>query len=81
MGDRRALYDGSVEYFKRVERIVDQISEGVANKGLSPPLFHVFSETVAPCPSEDTGLFDEFPSWPLHQDQVRKPLVLKLAYL
>lgn len=46
------------------------ISEEVTRIGLPEPLFHVFSETVEPCPSETTGAFDEFPAWPVTADQV-----------
>lgn len=70
MGDRRGLNDESVSYFQLVEQIMSNISEAVTEKGLNPPLFHVFSETAAACPSEETGLFEEFPSWPVTRDQV-----------
>lgn len=70
MGDRRAKLEESMEYFHRLELFMDTVSEEVARKGLEPPLFHVFTETLIPCPSEDAGIFDEFPSWPMQQ--VRK---------
>ena len=47
------------------------VSHEVVGKGLEPPLFHIFSETLNPCPSGETGLFDEFPTWPVELDQVR----------
>lgn len=72
MGDRQAFLDGNLEYFQLLERIMKVIAAEVANKGLPKPLFHIFSETLAPCPSEETGLFDEFPTWPVSLDQVRK---------
>ena len=56
-----------MEYFRFLETFMDTVSKEVVRKGLQPALFHVFSETRIPCPSEDTGLFDEFPSWPVHQ--------------
>lgn len=67
MGDRRASLGASVEYFNLLELFMDTVSKEVVRKGLKPPLFHVFSETLIPCPTEDTGGFDEFPSWPVHQ--------------
>lgn len=72
MGDRRAMVEGKLKYFELLEDIIAQISEAVARIGLNPPLFHVFSETIHRCPSTDTGLFDEFPSWPVALDQVRE---------
>ena len=50
---------------------MDTVSKEAARKELQPPLFHVFSETLFPCPPEDTGIFDEFPSWPVHQVRTR----------
>ena len=70
MGDRRAFQEGTLEYFKLLERFMDAVSSEVVKKGLEPPLFHVFSETLEACPKSDTGLFDEFPSWPVVLDQV-----------
>lgn len=48
------------------------VSEAVKAEGQLPPVFHIFSETVEPCPSEETGVFDEFPDWPLEADEVRR---------
>ena len=48
------------------------VSQEVVGKGLELPLFHIFSETLIPCPSGETGLFDEFPTWPVELDQVRR---------
>ena len=70
MGDRRALYDGNTEYFELLERLMGNISDTITAKGLHPPLFHVFSEALQRCPSGDSGIFDEFPSWPVTLDQV-----------
>lgn len=72
MGDRREFQDGNEEYFQLLELIMTTMSVEVVDKGLQKPLFHVFSETLVPCPSENTGLFDEFPTWPVGVDQVRK---------
>ena len=71
LGDRRAFHDGTVKYFELLDLFMNTVSHEVVEKGLAPPLFHVFSETVIPCPSEETGLFDEFPIWPVELDQVR----------
>lgn len=71
MGDRRGISEKAPEYLEKVQRIMTEMSQVVENKGLQPPLFHVFSETNAPCPSRETGIFDEFPSWPVVLDQVR----------
>lgn len=72
MGDRRMFQSGTLEYLKMMERIMNHISEAVAEKGLEPPMFHVFSETVRRCPSEEAGLFEEFPTWPVSPEEVRR---------
>lgn len=79
MGDRRAFQEGTLEYFELLEGFMDTVSTEVVNKGLQPPLFHIFSETLVPCPSLDTGLFDEFPAWPVDLDEVRIYCFLLLA--
>jgi len=71
MGDRRMYQSGTLEYLKMMERIMDQISEAVSEKGLETPVFHVFSETVRRCPSEEAGLFEEFPTWAVAPEEVR----------
>lgn len=70
MGDRRAFQEGTLEYFNLLEAFMDAVTTEVVKKGLEPPLFHVFSETLMPCPSSATGLFDEFQWWPVELDQV-----------
>lgn len=70
MGDRREFQAVNVEYFELLEVIMNTISVEVLSRGLQTPLFHVFSETLVPCPSKETGLFDEFPTWPVGVDQV-----------
>lgn len=70
MGDRKSFTDNHPDYLERLEDVMSIISQEVAGKGLAEPLFHVFSETVEPCPSENTGSFDEFPSWHVTADQV-----------
>lgn len=67
MGDRRVMLGEAKEYFHLLEMFMDTVSKEVVKMGLEPPLFHVFSETLIPCPPKDTGIFDEFPSWPVHQ--------------
>lgn len=72
MGDRRTLQGNGLEYFQLLENFMETVSEVVLEKGLEAPLFHIFSETVMPCPSESTGAFEEFPAWPIAHEQVRK---------
>lgn len=69
MGDRREYQDGSLEYLLLLDAFMDSFSRQVVEMGLETPLFHIFSETLLPCPSED-GFFDEFPTWPVKLDQV-----------
>lgn len=71
MGDRREFQDANSRYFDLLEVIMEDISAEVLRKGMAKPLFHVFSETLAPCPSGAAGLFDEFPTWPVGVDKVR----------
>lgn len=56
-----------------METVADEFRE----RGLPEPLFHVFSETLSPCPSTVTGQFDEFPTWPVELDRVRTPRSLR----
>lgn len=71
MGDRREFLDeGEDGYFQLLETFMGTISEGVTKRGLPAPVFHIFSETLKPCPSETTGVFDEFPTWPVELNQV-----------
>lgn len=74
MGDRRAYENSTAaDYFKLLEQFMETVTEEVVvGKGLSPPVFHVFSETVEPCPAAEAGAFEEFPAWPVEDDQVRK---------
>ncbi|CAM9440698.1 unnamed protein product, partial [Ectocarpus fasciculatus] len=58
------------EYFQRLEDVMFTISHHVELKALATPVFHIFSETFSPCPSNDTGTFDEFPTWPVEADQL-----------
>lgn len=71
MGDRRAFQGSSLDYFRLLDVFMDTVSQEVMAMGLEAPLFHVFSETLIPCPSEESGLFDEFPTWPIELDEVR----------
>ncbi|CAN0180876.1 unnamed protein product [Scytosiphon promiscuus] len=70
MGDRRKFTDMHADYFGFLEELMSAISREVIQKGLAEPLFHVFSETVAQCPSEETGFFEEFPTWPVAANEV-----------
>eukprot|EP00903_Cladosiphon_okamuranus_P019865 g18259.t1 len=74
LGDRREFQDGSDEYFQLLEQIMNTITVEVVQRGLQAPLFHVFSETLVPCPPEETGLFDEFPRWPVGIDKIQECL-------
>eukprot|EP00752_Nemacystus_decipiens_P015660 g13975.t1 len=72
LGDRREFQDADEEYFQRLQLIMDTVTAEVVRRELRAPLFHVFSETLAPCPSEETGLFDEFPTWPVRMEQIQE---------
>eukprot|EP00903_Cladosiphon_okamuranus_P019481 g17914.t1 len=72
LGDRRGFQEGNGEYFQLLEHIMDTIAVEVVQRGLQVPLFHVFSETLVPCPPEETGLFDEFPRWPVVVDKIQE---------
>lgn len=72
MGDRRAIQGGlNDDYFIYLQQFMDDVTEAVVSKGLEPPMFHVYTQTLLPCPSKTTGLFKEFPQWPVEMDQVR----------
>ncbi|CAM9392138.1 unnamed protein product [Scytosiphon promiscuus] len=70
MGDRHKFTDMHPEYFERLEEVMSTVSQEVTRRGLAEPMFHIFSETVMPCPSEKKGLFHEFPTWPVAADEV-----------
>ena len=72
LGDVLMPFERHSKYLSAVEELMDAITEVVEEKGLEPPLFHVFSETIKPCPSLETKSFDEFPTWPIESHQVRK---------
>lgn len=78
MGDRRTFQDGSLDYFRHLEVFMHTVRQEVVGMGLETPLFHIFSETLVSCPSEETGLFDEFPTWPVKLDQVGDKAVAQL---
>lgn len=71
LGDRVASAENLAKHFRLLEELMDIIASVMRERRLQPPLFHVFSETEHPCPSPETGLFDEFPVWPVELDQVR----------
>lgn len=73
LGDRgKGPHAITREYRRRLDKLIFAVSEAVKAEGQLPPMFHIFSETVEPCPSEETGVFDEFPEWPLEADEVRR---------
>ena len=83
MGDRREFQGGSAEYLDLLEAIMNTISTEAVGRGLQSPLFHVFSETVVPCPSGEAGIFEEFPTWPVGIEKVREisELLLSLIHI
>lgn len=79
MGDRRAIQGGlNDDYFVYLQKFMDDVTEAVVSKGLESPMFHIYTQTLFPCPSRTTGLFKEFPLWPVEMDQVR--LVMSRVY-
>lgn len=70
MGDRRPPPEILLPYYNYLEKMIASITNVVLGKGLEPPLFHIFSETLKPCPSPETGAFEEFPTWPIDLNQV-----------
>lgn len=73
LGDRRAIESVTMEYFHFLEAFMETVTEVVERKGRAAPTFHVFTETLLPCPSLEDGTFDELPVWPAEQDQVMDP--------
>lgn len=73
MGDREMYVEkGFSAYFEYLEAFMNTVTRVVEeDMGMQAPLFHVFSETMEPCPNTETGIFDEFPEWPVQMDQVR----------
>lgn len=70
LGDRRVTQDLSEEYYRLLDMFIDTLTTMVVKKGLDSPMFHIFTETLHPCPSMETGLFDELPTWPVVIDEV-----------
>lgn len=72
LGDRVAEDDGNSldTYFDLLEDFMTTVSSALSRMGQEPPFFHIFSEVVSPCPSSDGGYFEEFPRWPVNEDQV-----------
>lgn len=70
LGDRKTIEPVTAEYFGLLESFMETVAKGVEKMGHATPAFHVFSETLSPCPSADTGTFHEFPEWPVKADQV-----------
>lgn len=71
LGDRSASDESLAEHIQLLKELVVDVSDIMAERSMKPPLFHIFSETKEPCPSLNTGTFDEFPTWPVEIDQVR----------
>lgn len=70
MGDRRDMEGATPAYFSLLEDFMEVVTEGVVGRGHAAPTFHVFSEALYPCPSQENGTFHEFPLWPVERDQV-----------
>eukprot|EP00904_Undaria_pinnatifida_P013525 jgi/Undpi1/9302/HiC_scaffold_26.g11760.m1 len=70
MGDRRDIEQATSEYFQLLDNFMEAVTEGVVGKGQAEPTFHVFSETLFPCPFAENGTFPEFPAWPVEMDQI-----------
>jgi len=72
LGDRITVQQGfESSYEGYIKAFMDTVAASVTRRGLGTPLFHVFSETSLPCPSEENGTFPEFPTWPVDTYQVR----------
>lgn len=72
MGDRRDIEPVTPQYFLLLEDFMRALTEEVEAKGHPAPMFHVFSESLYPCPSQENGTFNEFPPWPVERDQVSR---------
>lgn len=70
LGDRRLTQEAPDEYFSVLEALMDTITDSLLKRGLTPPVFHIFTETLQQCPSAETGIFHEMPGWPVELDQV-----------
>lgn len=73
LGDRsKLIVEDFNAYVVLLEAFMDTVAESVVFRGYDEPVFHIFSETSLPCPSSESGIFDEFPTWPVEMDQVCK---------
>ena len=72
LGDVLLPFESLSKYLTAIEEMMGVMTEVVEEKGLEPPLFHIFSETIKPCPSLETNSFDEFPAWAIEPQQVKK---------
>lgn len=72
LGDRAELSpaDGD-DYFRLLEAFMEVVTKRVVDKTRNKLVFHIFSETLLPCPSSQNGTFEEFPFWKVEIDQVR----------
>lgn len=66
-GDSLSSFPG--DYFALLEAFMDTVTSAVVTRGHERPVFHIFSETHLPCPSDD-GSFPEFPDWPVEMGEV-----------
>lgn len=79
LGDRAGWHHASgvdaaaahEEYLDRLEEFMETVSAAAVRQGAASPVFHIFSETSEPCPSAETGTFDEFRRWAVDTNQVR----------
>lgn len=71
LGDRADVHGGVQDYFELLEEFMDLVALAFSDQGHDPPMFHVFSETAFDCPSPGEGFFEEFPLWPIEEDEVR----------
>eukprot|EP00903_Cladosiphon_okamuranus_P008265 g7955.t1 len=74
LGDRTAMHAGMENYFMLLERLMDLVASAFSDQGHDPPTFHLFSETASECPSVEDGFFEEFPQWPVEEDEITRCL-------
>ncbi|CAM9998318.1 unnamed protein product [Ascophyllum nodosum] len=78
LGDVLLPFESLSKYLTAIQEMMGVMTEVVEEKGLEPPLFHIFSETIKPCPSLETNSFDEFPAWAIEPQQVQECFEIKL---
>lgn len=81
LGDRAAKLNKSIDdYLGYLNVFMYILTAAVTDRGLDQPIFHVFSETALPCPSEENRTFPEFPLWPVEEYQVCYKLVISVFF-